>query len=84
MVHLPRRCAKSDSATSKPQVEWAACVIDHGTIDEINILQATMRAMEGAVVKLPKGYDRCLARRAEAAAGTFSLVLTHWRGRGNA
>ena len=42
------------------QVEWAACVVEHTVIDEINILQATLRAMEGAVAQLPCAPDRVL------------------------
>jgi len=34
---------------SSPGVRWAAAVIDAGTIDEINILAATMRGMHAAV-----------------------------------
>lgn len=33
-------------------VAWAVCLIDEKTIDEINILQATYRAMRGAVENL--------------------------------
>ena len=36
-------------------MQWSACVIEHTVIDEINILQATMRAMKGAVAGLPGG-----------------------------
>ena len=33
-------------------VAWAVCLVDEKTIDEINILQATFRAMRGAVEQL--------------------------------
>ena len=49
-----------EALTSHPKVEWAICVLDHTVIDDINILQATMRAMEGAVAGLPNGADRVL------------------------
>jgi ribonuclease HII len=52
-------CALTPSVAQ--QIEWAACVIEHTVIDDINILQATMRAMEGAVASLPRGApDRVL------------------------
>lgn len=38
-------------------VAWAVCMIDEKVIDEINILQATYRAMCGAVEKLPVKPD---------------------------
>ena len=39
---------------------WAVCMVDHWTIDEINILQATFRAMRGAVQGLSQAPDLCL------------------------
>lgn len=39
---------------------WAVCLVDEKTIDEINILQATYRAMRGAVEQLPVRPDLCL------------------------
>ena len=39
---------------------WAVCLTDEKTIDEINILQATFRAMRGAVGKLDRRPDLCL------------------------
>ena len=41
-------------------VAWAVCLVDEKTIDEINILQATYRAMRGAVEQLPVRPDLCL------------------------
>ena len=46
--------------TSHPRVEWSACVVSHTVIDSINILQATLRAMEGAVAGLANAPDRVL------------------------
>ena len=46
--------------TSHPRVEWSACVVSHTVIDSINILQATLRAMEGAVAGLATAPDRVL------------------------
>ena len=39
---------------------WAVCLVDEKTIDEINILQATFRAMRGAVAGLSLRPDLCL------------------------
>ncbi len=39
---------------------WAVCMVDEKTIDEINILQATYRAMRGAVAQLAVQPDFCL------------------------
>ena len=39
---------------------WAVCLADETVIDEINILQATFRAMRGAVERLPLRPDLCL------------------------
>ena len=41
-------------------VAWAVCLVDEKTIDEINILQATCRAMRGAVEQLSVRPDLCL------------------------
>lgn len=41
-------------------VAWAVCLVDEKTIDEINILQATFRAMRGAVEQLSVRPDLCL------------------------
>lgn len=38
-------------------VAWAVCMVDEKVIDEINILQATYRAMRGAVESLPVKPD---------------------------
>ena len=39
---------------------WAVCLVDEKTIDEINILQATCRAMRGAAAQLGLKPDLCL------------------------
>ena len=39
---------------------WAVCLVDASVIDEINILQATYRAMRGAVECLKLRPDYCL------------------------
>lgn len=39
---------------------WAVCLVDERTIDEINILQATFRAMRGAVAQLSVRPELCL------------------------
>ena len=39
---------------------WAVCMVDSGVIDEINILQATFRAMRGAVEGLGCRPELCL------------------------
>ena len=39
---------------------WAVCLVDEKTIDEINILQATFRAMRGAAARLPLRPELCL------------------------
>ncbi|KAF6261329.1 ribonuclease H-like domain-containing protein [Scenedesmus sp. NREL 46B-D3] len=44
-----------EQLTSHPDVRWAVAVVDHETIDEINILQAAMLAMQMAV----EGLARC-------------------------
>jgi len=54
------REALYEKITSHPRVEWAVSVQDREVIDSINILQATLRAMEGAVAGLPKPPDRTL------------------------
>lgn len=57
--------------TGHPDVLWAACVVEAEEIDAINILQAALKAMEGAAAgltaqpdfllvdgnRLPKGFD---------------------------
>lgn len=45
---------------STQAVAWAVCLVDEAVIDEINILQATFRAMRGAVAKLGLQPDLCL------------------------
>ena len=39
---------------------WAVCLVDEKVIDEINILQATYRAMRGAVEQLSLRPELCL------------------------
>ena len=39
---------------------WAVCMVDEKTIDEINILQATYRAMRGAAEQLSIQPELCL------------------------
>lgn len=39
---------------------WAVCMVDERVIDEINILQATFRAMRGAVSQLKITPELCL------------------------
>jgi ribonuclease HII len=41
-------------AIKKAAAFWAIAAVDHDTIDRINILQATMLAMNNAVMSLPK------------------------------
>ncbi|CAM6129180.1 unnamed protein product [Calypogeia fissa] len=43
--------------TSTPGISFAVQVIDAGTIDEVNILQATMQAMVGCVEKLQNAAE---------------------------
>ena len=43
-----RREALYEQITARA-LAWAVCLVDERTIDEINILQATFRAMRGAV-----------------------------------
>ena len=54
-----RREALYDRITAEA-LAWAVCLVDEKTIDEINILQATFRAMRGAVSKLSVSPDLCL------------------------
>ena len=48
----PQREAAYEALTTHPRVRWAVAECDHATIDEINILQATMLAMRNAVASL--------------------------------
>ena len=41
-------------AIKKAAAFWAIAAVEHDTIDQINILQATMLAMNNAVMSLPK------------------------------
>ena len=54
-----RREALYEEITAKA-LAWAVCLVDEKTIDEINILQATYRAMRGAVERLTLRPDLCL------------------------
>lgn len=54
-----RRGALYDQITTQA-LAWAVCLIDEKTIDEINILQATFRAMRGAIAKLTIVPELCL------------------------
>ena len=54
-----RREALYDVITAEA-LAWAVCLVDEKTIDEINILQATYRAMRGAVERLSLHPALCL------------------------
>ena len=54
-----RREALYDVITAEA-LAWAVCLVDEKTIDEINILQATYRAMRGAVSQLGLTPSLCL------------------------
>ena len=54
-----RREALYETITAEA-LAWAVCLVDEKTIDEINILQATYRAMRGAVQQLPIKPELCL------------------------
>ncbi|MBO4419505.1 MAG: ribonuclease HII [Oscillospiraceae bacterium] len=54
-----RREALYDVITAEA-LAWAVCLVDEKTVDEINILQATYRAMRGAVGQLGLRPDLCL------------------------
>ena len=54
-----RREALYDQITEKA-LAWAVCLVDEKTVDEINILQATYRAMRDAVTQLELKPDLCL------------------------
>lgn len=45
---------------TREALAWAVCMVDERQIDEINILQATFRAMRGAVGGLALRPDFCL------------------------
>ncbi len=64
--------------TSHPRIEWAVCLKDHTVIDDVNILQATLRAMEGAVAQLATPPDRVLIdgnRMPPALAHNSELIV---------
>lgn len=54
-----RREALYGEITAKA-LAWAVCLVDETVIDEINILQATFRAMRGAVERLSVRPELCL------------------------
>ena len=54
-----KREALYEEITQKA-LAWAVCLADEKTIDEINILQATFRAMRGAVERLSLTPELCL------------------------
>eukprot|EP00937_MAST-01D_sp_MAST-1D-sp2_P000403 g403.t1 len=56
------RAALYRTLVTHPRVEYGVCAVNHTTIDQINILQATYRAMEGAVEQL--------VRRGESQPGS--------------
>lgn len=62
--------------TTHPAVEWAVCVVPHDQIDRVNILQATFRAMEGAVAGLPTAPNRVLIDGPHAPAGLAAIAET--------
>jgi len=51
------RKAAYQELVGHPRVKWAINVIDHSTIDEINILRATLRAMQGAIAQIQDAID---------------------------
>jgi ribonuclease HII len=64
--------------TSHPRVRWAVSVQDHTVIDAVNILQATLRAMEASVSSLPEAPDRVLIdgnRMPPALADKAELIV---------
>ena len=54
-----RREALYEQITAQA-LAWAVCLVDERIIDEINILQATFRAMRGAVSQLEIRPELCL------------------------
>lgn len=54
-----RREAIYEQITARA-LAWSVCLVDERTIDEINILQATFRAMRGAVEELKLRPELCL------------------------
>lgn len=55
-----KRCLFYDQLTSHPDVRYGVGIVDAGVIDEINILQATIRAMQEAVSALDPAPDYLL------------------------
>lgn len=55
-----RRKALFEELTSDPSIQFGIGVVDHAVIDEINILQASLRAMREAVKALPQPPDYLL------------------------
>lgn len=74
--------------TGHPDVLWAACVVEAEEIDAINILQAALKAMEGAAAgltaqpdfllvdgnRLPKVRAAMCVREAGAAVGASAVA----------
>ncbi len=56
----PKRREALYDLITRQALAWAVCMVDERTIDEINILQATFRAMRGAVAALSAAPDYCL------------------------
>jgi len=64
--------------TSHPRVQHSVCVVQRDVIDEVNILEASLRAMEGAVAGLPQPPDRVLVdgnTMPPALAETAELIV---------
>ncbi|MCC5832318.1 MAG: ribonuclease HII [Chlamydiales bacterium] len=55
-----KRKALYEKLTRHPQLLYGVGIIDADVIDEVNILQATLRAMSAAVLKLPERPDYLL------------------------
>ncbi len=55
-----RRKALFEELTHHPELEYGVGVVESEVIDEINILQATLRAMREAVLNLPHSPDYLL------------------------
>lgn len=69
LLNAQQREALYSQITSHPDIKWASCIIDVHTIDTINILQATMVAMEGAVEAL---FTKMTTTTAKATTTTTS------------
>lgn len=59
-------------------ISWSVCLADERTIDEINILQATFRAMRGAVEGLSVRPELCLVDgNRDPLLGIKTLTVVH-------